>query len=329
MSQLPSADSPDLGGTQWAPLHYALLFVITISFYLTILLDLAGTWSWIAVTLALGAVALAATERTTRILAVYPLVFLFYVAGRRLADDGFAPVRVEYVISADRVLGLGEVPTVWLQHAMAGVLAGWAPVLVAIYVSFFFVFVASAPFLYWRDRSGAERMLAAGVLVFVIGLPIHWALPTAPPWMASLEGYIEPVGRLLHDGWLGEQTTVYELGNSASGNDVSAMPSYHMALTVLVALAWGRSGSVRAAIGWAYVALMGFALVYGAEHYVVDLLVGGAVAAVAWRYAPGLLARLGSTQAPVGGVLETDRGRNKTVPEAGNDLLLAETSPGR
>jgi len=280
------------GGTGSTVLHYVLLFVIAISFYLTILLDLAGAWSWIAATLALGAVALMRRDRATRILAIYPLVFLFYVAARRVADDGFAPVRLEYVIAADRVLGLGEVPTVWLQQGMAGSLAVWTPFLIGIYVSFFFVFVASAPFLFWRDRILAERMLAGGVLVFLIGLPIHWALPTAPPWMASLEGHIEPVRRLLHDGWLGEQTTVYELGNNASGNDVSAMPSYHMALTILVALAWAPLGRAATLLGWAYAGLMAFVLVYGAEHYVVDLLAGGAVAAVAWWGAPKLLARL-------------------------------------
>jgi membrane-associated phospholipid phosphatase len=170
--------------------------------------------------------------------------------------------------------------------------------LVGVYVSFFFAFVLLAPLLYHRDRDGAERMLAAGVVVFLIGLPIHWAVPTEPPWMAALQGHIEAAPRILHDSWLGEQTTVYELGRDASGNDVSAMPSYHTALTVLIALAVARLGRPWAVLGWTYAAAMGFVLVYGAEHWVVDLAAGAAVALVAWRCAPWLLARLEGKEPP-------------------------------
>lgn len=279
------------------PLQWTLLGITAISFYLTILLDVVGAWSWVAMTAFLGYAALRTRVRVTRILALYPLVFLFYVAGRRIADDGFLPVQVDYVIVADRVLGLGHVPTVLLQNSLAATLEPALPFLIAIYVSFFFAFVLVAPALFWLDRAGMERMLAAGVIVFLIGLPIHWLLPTAPPWMASLEGHLEPVARILHDGWLGEQAT-YELGNNASGNDVSAMPSYHTALTVLVAFAVARFGRLAAALGATYVVVMGFALVYGAEHYVVDLIAGIAIAWLAWRWAPGLLALVVPQDAP-------------------------------
>lgn len=292
------ADPLEAARTGASLLQYALLFVVLISFYLTILLDIVGAWSWFVVAGLLGLVALRSGDRTTRVLAVYPLVFLFYVAARRLADDGFAPSYVDYVVAADRILGLGRVPTVALQETLGGPLAAAEPLLVGIYVSFFFAFVLTVPLLFWLDRGGAERMLAGGVLVFLIGLPIHWAVPTAPPWMAALQGQIGEAPRILHDGWLGAQTTVYELGTDASGNDVAAMPSYHMALTVLVSLAWARVGRGWAILGWAYAAVMAFALVYGAEHWVIDLIVGGAVAAVAWRGAPWLLDRLRPGGAP-------------------------------
>jgi membrane-associated phospholipid phosphatase len=286
------AERPEAAQRGADPLHYALLFVIAISFYLTILLDLMGPWSWALITLALGVVALARRDRTTRILAVYPLVFLLYVALRRLADDGFAPIRVEYAVVLDRALGLGRVPTIVLQDWLSGALAPAEPLLVGVYVSFFFAFVVLAPLLFWADRPGAERMLAAGVVVFLIGLPVHWAVPTAPPWMAAIQGHIGEAPRILHDSWLGEQTTVYELGQDASGNDVSAMPSYHTALTVLIALAVARLGRGWAVLGWAYAAAMGFALVYGAEHWVIDLVAGAGIAVVGWGLAPRLLGRL-------------------------------------
>ena len=288
----PRTEAARAGAT---PLHYALLFVIAISFYLTILLDLLGAWSWVVVAGLLGFVALRRTDRTTRILALYPLVFLLYVALRRLADDGFAPIRVEYAVVLDRALGLGRVPTIALQDWLSGALAPAEPLLVGVYVSFFFAFVVLAPLLFRADRPGAERMLAAGVVVFLIGLPIHWAVPTEPPWMAALGGHIGEAPRILHDSWLGEQTTVYELGQDASANDVSAMPSYHTALTVLIALAVARLGRGWAVLGWAYAAAMGFALVYGAEHWVIDLAAGAGIAIVGWKLAPRLLGRLAAT----------------------------------
>lgn len=282
------------------PLHYALLFVIAISFYLTILLDLLGPWSWVLATVAIGAVALLRRDATTRILSVYLLVFLLYVAIRRIADDGFAPIRVDYAVALDRLIGLGSVPTVVLQERLGEALAAAQPFLVGVYVSFYFAFVLVAPLLFMVDRAGAERMLVAGVVVFLLGLPIHVAVPTEPPWMAALQGHIGAAPRILHDSWLGEQATVYELGRNASGNDVSAMPSYHTALTVLIALAAGRLGRFWSLLGWGYAALMAFALVYGAEHWVIDIGAGAAVAALGWLAAPriqGWLARVG-TAAP-------------------------------
>ena len=52
------------------------------------------------------------------------------------------------------------------------------------------------------------------------------------------------------------------------------MPSLHMAITVIAGVA-----------GALYCAAMGLSLVYLGEHYVVDLLAGVLVAAVAWKLA--------------------------------------------
>jgi hypothetical protein len=38
------------------------------------------------------------------------------------------------------------------------------------------------------------------------------------------------------------------------------------------------AGAVQGALGWAYAATLGFALVYLGEHYVIDLIVGLALA---------------------------------------------------
>ena len=67
----------------------------------------------------------------------------------------------------------------------------------------------------------------------------------------------------------------------AGGNPFAAMPSLHSALTVLIVLALWRWRKLRAP-AVLYLAAMGFTLVYCGEHYVIDLLVGAAVAVAAW-----------------------------------------------
>jgi hypothetical protein len=46
------------------------------------------------------------------------------------------------------------------------------------------------------------------------------------------------------------------------------------------------AGRVEGAVGWTYAALLGFALVYLGEHYVVDLAAGAALAETVRRLEP-------------------------------------------
>jgi hypothetical protein len=55
------------------------------------------------------------------------------------------------------------------------------------------------------------------------------------------------------------------------------MPSLHLATSMMAALLLAEAGPVGGALGWAYAAALGFALVYLGEHYVVDLLAGIAI----------------------------------------------------
>ena len=60
------------------------------------------------------------------------------------------------------------------------------------------------------------------------------------------------------------------------GNPWAAMPSLHFATSVMAAISLAETGPVEGALGWAYAATLGFALVYLGEHYVTDLIAGGA-----------------------------------------------------
>jgi membrane-associated phospholipid phosphatase len=112
------------------------------------------------------------------------------------------------------------------------------------------------------------------------------AVPTAPPWWASEQGYTgdERVRRIMADvgeefwgrGW----PALYD---SLGGNPWAAMPSLHFATSLMSALLLSESARAPGAIGWAYAATLGFALVYLGEHYVTDLAAGAALVAVVRR----------------------------------------------
>ena len=64
------------------------------------------------------------------------------------------------------------------------------------------------------------------------------------------------------------------------------MPSLHFATSLMAALLLVEAGPVAGALGFSYLAMLGFALVYLGEHYVVDLLGGAALTLAVRRWGP-------------------------------------------
>ncbi len=81
------------------------------------------------------------------------------------------------------------------------------------------------------------------------------------------------------DGW-GPLYSVF------GGNPLAAMPSLHFATSLMAALLLAEAGPVAGALGGAYAAVLGFALVYLGEHYAVDLLAGAALTGAVRRLGP-------------------------------------------
>jgi membrane-associated phospholipid phosphatase len=111
--------------------------------------------------------------------------------------------------------------------------------------------------------------------------------PAAPPWLASRAGELEATTRMI--GPISGEVpfvsvsfeSLYERGSEYS-NPVAAVPSLHAAYTLLIVLAlWPLARRARPLLA-AYPVAMAFALVYTAEHYVVDILLGSAYALAAW-----------------------------------------------
>ncbi len=193
------------------------------------------------------------------------------------------PLRVHYVVEADRLLGLGELPTITLQRLAGSSVPALDVAAFAVYASFFvapiILFLAA-----WRAEQTVARVFTRAVAIAsVVSLLVMAVLPTAPPWMASDLGVIAPVERIAVRV---AGASVHSAAGAAIGvNEVAAMPSMHMGTTVLIALAILSLAPQARRWAWLYPAAMGCALVYLGEHYLVDVIAGLAVGLVAWRLA--------------------------------------------
>jgi hypothetical protein len=248
-----------------------------------------------------------------------PLVglLLLYDATRGLADSFGMTVHVTEPASADRWLGGGVLPTVWLQEHVD---ADWWKALAAlVYGSHFVVTPLLLCLLWLRDRRSWGRYVRQVLALSAAGLVTYVLYPAAPPWLAAREGAIEPVRRLSASGWdvLGLPRAGALLAESQGQvNQVAAVPSLHTAfavLTCLVLLPLARRAWHRMAL-LGYAGLMPLVLVWAGEHYVVDTVLGaGYAAAVVLLSGP---ARRALTPAPgrwAAGTPQDERAPSRTA----------------
>lgn len=196
----------------------------------------------------------------------------------------------------------------------------WEVVISTVYMSFFILPYVVAGVLWLRDREEWKRFVRLFVGLSFAALIIYALLPAAPPWAAARcsaddvdggpsgpgcmfrsareavdggllgvmqggrDGAHEWIERIVTRGWgklnLHTATALIDQGQ-ASVNLVAAIPSLHAGLTAAVAVfLWSRVNRGWRPVLVAYPLIMAFTLVYTAEHYVVDILLGWALAGV-------------------------------------------------
>jgi hypothetical protein len=236
------------------------------------------------------ALCVAAPRTRARDLTICTLNMWAYLAAYEMPNDDperlAARVRVRYPIAIDRAIGFGLPPTLRLQRAFSapGTVNRFERVLVWCHWMWFMVTHGSVLYVLLRDGerfpSAAARMYA----VFDLGAAFYWAIPTAPPWWAAQHG--ELVDRkptqtrrmMIEYGeqfWGDRWSALYDV---LGGNPLAAMPSLHFATSLMAAHLLAEVGPAAGAVGWAYVTMLGLALVYLGEHYVADLLAGATLA---------------------------------------------------
>jgi PAP2 superfamily protein len=214
------------------------------------------------------------------------LQMLAYVSGYKMPYDDpealMRRVKVTYPLAVDRVLGGGVTPTLRLQRAlgMPGRFRAWEKLLVWSHWLWFAFPHGTVLYLILRHPERVNRGATRIYATFDIGAIGYWAVPTAPPWYAAAEGYmkdgrtpelrrvmVEYGEQFWRSGWA-------PLYGVLGGNPLAAMPSLHFATSVSAAHVLAETGIAAAVLGWTYTTLLGIALVYLGEHYVVDLAVG-------------------------------------------------------
>jgi membrane-associated phospholipid phosphatase len=230
-------------------------------------------------------VALSSPRTRLRDAVVYGTQMWAYVVHYEMPSDDrealLERVHVRYPVTVDRAIGLGEVPTVRLQRALGrpGELRWHDTALSTVHWAWFVWPHAALLYVLVRHPERFPRAATLMAATFDAGAVCYHVVPTAPPWWAGNTGELPHVRRIMTEA--GEHVWGRFWGplyDSLSGNQLAAMPSLHFGTSVMAAHVLSDVGRVPGAVGWTYAALLGFALVYLGEHYVVDLAAGAALA---------------------------------------------------
>jgi hypothetical protein len=206
-----------------------------------------------------------------------------YMLGSRYTQSLEMPIHYMPQIDAERVLGLGSVPSEWLQahlyHGHTGALEVFALVM---YASHFFAVVALGFYIWMRRMGPAFKELMFGIVAASLIADVVFVLyPTAPPWMAAEHGLVH-VHHILKQTLLDLHMNGMAglIGDSHRYNVVAALPSMHAAFPVVALVVAVRFGLPRWLVALQATQLVGvwFAIVYLGDHYVVDAVAGAAVA---------------------------------------------------
>jgi membrane-associated phospholipid phosphatase len=204
----------------------------------------------------------------------FVVLFLGYEFLRGMAGNSGIPVHYTGVIEADRFLAMGTLPT---EHLQARFYRPGERSLLDIGTTLFyfmhFAFPLTLGYVIWiRDRPLFRRFAAALLVMSFSSFVFYLLVPVAPPWLASQQGYLPHVEKIISHTLPSASDWVYQQMNP---NKVAAMPSLHAAFPMLGMLYGIRMFGRRAVLPLGlWVLAVVFSIVYLGEHYVVDAIAG-------------------------------------------------------
>jgi len=211
--------------------------------------------------------------------APFLMLLVAYKQARNFADDfSRSEINVENLIEWERALFGGTLPSVVVQEQMWD--RWYTPILDvitnALYLSHFLSPLVLAVFLWQRARRLYWSYAVGLVVLSYVAFAVYVLFPAAPPWWATMYGYL-PDDPILLDHFAVSADTV-----AKGANPVAAMPSLHAAYPTYIALVaiavWGRKALPVIALPLAVV----FATVYLGHHYLIDALAGALLSLAAF-----------------------------------------------
>jgi len=211
----------------------------------------------------------------------FVVIFLGWEAMRGVAPKtGFAP-HVSDLAQLETGLFGGHLPTALLQQALnVGTLGRVLSYAATVVYFCHFVFPLAVGMVLWLvDRVQFVRFTPALMGMALVAFVIFLLVPTAPPWYAEHQGVISGFKKIIGTTLPSSVSPYY---NGLNPNPVAAFPSLHAAFPFLGFLALLRVYPRAAWIAFGWCVLVWFSVVFLGEHYVVDVIGGGGLAALSW-----------------------------------------------
>lgn len=231
-----------------------------------------------------------ATEMLKR-LGPFVVLLLVYESFRGIAHNLNNHVHYYLAPHFDKLL-FGSLPTKTLQNWLWKGHTSWYDIAFYIPYMLFFVIPLGLAILVWKTKDRYYWQVVTTYLVVFFGAFLTFLLyPTAPPWLASQNHYIEPIVRVSTNVWyslgIHDFPSVY---NHIAPNPVAAVPSLHAACaTLLTIFAFKLYGKRWGALSLVYPALIYVGVVYEGEHYAFDVIAGIAYAVAGYLLTPYLI----------------------------------------
>jgi len=233
-------------------------------------------------------------ERAARDWFPIALILVAYLVLHQLATTLTPVAHVQPQLGFDEWVFGGTAPTVRLQRAL------WHPsdpswydyLAWLVYLSHFVVTLVVAVVLWVRAYPAFRRFRTLFLTVTGAGFVTYVLYPAIPPWMASRRGDMPHTVRIVRAMWLefGLSRVAAAFGeNSRYAFPVGALPSLHAAWPfLLLVFFWPVAGRWRVVL-FAYALAMATTLVYTADHFVFDILLGWTyvvVVVLTYHFAP-------------------------------------------
>lgn len=205
------------------------------------------------------------------------MLFLSYDYLRGLLPKLSLKAHIFPMIDFDKAF-FGGIPSIQLQALFysSGKVHWYDFVAVVLYMSHFVVPMVLG-FLFWLKNKKYFTQYTLALLLLSYGAFITFVIfPAMPPWMASQQGFIPSVTKVMDQVFASFPTpinlpSVYQF---VGVNLVAAVPSLHAAYPWLTLLFLVKKFKIKGILILPYVLGVWFSIVYLGEHYVFDILIG-------------------------------------------------------